>query len=292
MKRLRKKNQLTLTLMAVLVVIAGYLSYIPKTGDTVPAVGEQNQAGLMDLSEEDILAENMAIEQARYMGITGNDSSPVVEEGEMTGSGQSQVAGTSGIAAGNGTGLPEIAKNGAVSVETLADGSEQTETIADIQQQAAGRIEENQGTDGDGETMNQPGEAVLTWAEQVKNVMAEAELSRSQVRTRNEETLNALINNANLSEKQREAAADNLMTMTENARIESNIESMLEAKGIPQNMVTISENGVEVLIGSSSITDSQRAQIEDTVKREADVEITDVIISLMNPVNTTVVEEP
>lgn len=239
MKRLRKKNQLTLTLMAVLVVIAGYLSYIPKTGDTidtVSAVGEQNQAGLMDLSEEDILAENMAMEQARYTGITGNDSSQVIA-GE-------------------------------------------------------GKTAESEGTASDEETISQPGEAVLTWAEQVKNVMAEAALSRNQVRTRNEETLNAIINNINLSEKQREAAADNLMSMTENARIEADIEAMLEAKGIPQSMVTISENGVEVLVGSSGITDSQRAQIEDTVKREADVEITDVIISLMNPVNTTVVEEP
>ena len=59
--------------------------------------------------------------------------------------------------------------------------------------------------------------------------------------------------------KQRAAAADNLMTMTENARIEANIESMLEAKGIPQNMVTISDNGVEVLVGSSGITDSQES---------------------------------
>lgn len=270
MKRLRKKNQLTLTLMAVLVVIAGYLSYIPKTGETVPAAGEQNQAGMMDLSEEDILAENMAMEQARYIGITGNDSSQVMAEN------------------GNINNNEELAANG----KTVYGSEKQQDTGEANGQLAANLTGDVEETDDSEETGSQPGEAVLTWAEQVKNVMAEAELSRSQVRTRNEETLNAIINNANLSEKQREAAAGNLMTMTENARIESNIESMLEAKGIPQNMVTISENGVEVLVGSSSITDTQRAQIEDTVKREADVEITDVIISLMNPVNTTVVEEP
>ena len=82
------------------------------------------------------------------------------------------------------------------------------------------------------------------------------------------------------------------MTMTKNAEKEANIQSALTAKGISQTLVTISESGVEVLVGSSSITDTQRAQIEDTVKREADVEISDIVISLMNEVNTEVVAEP
>ena len=122
--------------------------------------------------------------------------------------------------------------------------------------------------------------------------MAEAALSREQVRTRNEETLNNIINNKNLSEEQREDAAANLMAMTENAQIESDIESILETKGLAQTLVTISENGVQVLVGSDSISDAEKAQIEDTVKRKADVEISDIVISLMNPVNTEVVEEP
>ena len=122
--------------------------------------------------------------------------------------------------------------------------------------------------------------------------MAEAELSREQVRTRNEETLNSIINNENLSEEQRKNAADNLMSITENAQTEADIEAALKAKGIPQTMVTISETGVEVLVGSKSISDAEKAQIEDTVKREADVEISEIVISLMNEVNTEVVEEP
>ncbi|MDY2629482.1 MAG: SpoIIIAH-like family protein [Lachnospiraceae bacterium] len=223
MKKLRKKNQLILTLLAVMVAVAGYLTYLPSSDQSVPANGEQENSALMDISDEDVLAENIALEQAQVTGET-----------------------------------PDAEKT----------DSEETESGS------------------------QPGEAVLTWSEQVENLMAEAELSREQVRTRNEETLNSIINNENLSEEQRKNAADNLMSITENAQTEADIEAALKAKGIPQTIVTISETGVEVLVGSKSISDAEKAQIEDTVKREADVEISEIVISLMNEVNTEVVEEP
>ena len=233
MKKLRKKNQLILTLLAVMIAVAGYLTYLPDEEETVPAMGGQDDSALMDLSDEDILAENIALEQAQYTQIET----------------QYGVSGTS-------------------------QETQETEAEDETEEAAA------------------PGEAVLTWSEQVENRMAEAALSREQVRTRNEETLNNIINNKNLSEEQREDAAANLMAMAENAQIESDIESILETKGLAQTLVTISENGVEVLVGSDSISDAEKAQIEDTVKRKADVEISDIVISLMNPVNTEVVEEP
>lgn len=235
MKKLRKKNQLILTLLAVMIAVAGYLTYLPDEEETVPAMGGQDDSALMDLSDEDILAENIALEQAQYT-------------------------------------------NGQIETQYSESGTSQ----------------ETQETEAEDETEEAaaPGEAVLTWSEQVENRMAEAALSREQVRTRNEETLNNIINNKNLSEKQREDAAANLMAMAENAQIESDIESILETKGLAQTLVTISENGVEVLVGSDSISDAEKAQIEDTVKRKADVEISDIVISLMNPVNTEVVEEP
>ncbi|MDD7391098.1 MAG: SpoIIIAH-like family protein [Lachnospiraceae bacterium] len=232
MKKLRRKNQLILTLLAVMIAVAGYLTWLPSEDESVPAMGEQDNSVLMDISEEDILAENAALEQVQ------------------------------------GTEVSEAAAQA---------GTEEAAAQAETQEQ---------------ESSAQPGEAVLTLSEQVENMMAEAQLSRQQVRTRNEETLNSIMNNENLSEKQRQAAADNLMNMTENAQKEANIEAALTARGIAQTLVTISETGVEVLIGSSSITDAQRAQIEDTVKREADVEISDIVISLMNEVNTEATAAP
>lgn len=244
MKKLRRKNQLILTLLAAMIAVAGYLTWLPSGDESVPAMGDQENSALMDISEEDILAENVALEQAQSTEQALSEEAAVQAE-------------TGEAAAQAGTG----------------EAAAQAETQ-------------------DQESSAQPGEAVLTLSEQVENMMAEAQLSRQQVRTRNEETLNSIINNENLSEKQRQTAADNLMNMTENAQKEANIESALTARGIAQTLVTISETGVEVLVGSSSITDAQRAQIEDTVKREAEVEISDIVISLMNQVNTEATAAP
>ena len=54
MKRIFKKNQIVLTLLAVMIAVAGYLNYIGKEAGTQDGVA----AGLTDISEEDILAEN------------------------------------------------------------------------------------------------------------------------------------------------------------------------------------------------------------------------------------------
>lgn len=63
MKRIVKKNQVILTLLAVMIAVAGYLNYAGKANDpneqdkeTAAEVGVQG--GLTDISDEDILAEN------------------------------------------------------------------------------------------------------------------------------------------------------------------------------------------------------------------------------------------
>lgn len=60
MKRIFKKNQIVLTLLAVMIAVAGYLNYIGKEAGTQDGVA----AGLTDISEEDILAENQAASAA------------------------------------------------------------------------------------------------------------------------------------------------------------------------------------------------------------------------------------
>ena len=82
MKRLRKRNQLILTLLAVMIVVAGYLTYLPKTENSVPVGGNQENSALMDISDEDVMAENIALEQSQYTGVTAETESSAAEAGE------------------------------------------------------------------------------------------------------------------------------------------------------------------------------------------------------------------
>ena len=67
--------------------------------------------------------------------------------------------------------------------------------------------------------------------------------------------------------------------MTEVAEKEAAAEILLEAKGFEDVVVSISSEGVDVVVNAVELSDAQRAQIEDIVKRKAEVEAQDIIIS-------------
>ena len=80
MKKMLKKNQIVLTVLAVMIAVAGYLTYTGANKDLLNA-GTDNvideNTGLMDISDEDILAENKALQDVRpRMKQTGSLEKP------------------------------------------------------------------------------------------------------------------------------------------------------------------------------------------------------------------------
>ena len=57
MKRIFRRNQVIITTLAVMIAAAGYLNYSAKKE---VAGSEVYEAGMMEISDEDILAENQA----------------------------------------------------------------------------------------------------------------------------------------------------------------------------------------------------------------------------------------
>ena len=124
-----------------------------------------------------------------------------------------------------------------------------------------------------------PGEAVLTNG---NAIIAEAKVTREQVRAANKETLLEIINNENISEDQKEAAISEMIAMTKVAEEEAAVETMLMTKGFTEAVVTITSTGVDVVVNSSEITDVSRAQIEDIVTRQTGVAPENIVINPMS----------
>ena len=59
MKRLFRRNQIIITTLAVMIAAAGYLNYAGKR--ELASNDQVYEAGVMDISDEDILAENQAV---------------------------------------------------------------------------------------------------------------------------------------------------------------------------------------------------------------------------------------
>ena len=124
---------------------------------------------------------------------------------------------------------------------------------------------------------SQPGEAVLTGS---SAFVAEAKVSREQIRSQNKEMLLEVINNESLSEEERQEAVASMVELTDLAEKEAAAEMMLEAKGFEDVVVT--GDSADVMVPSSQLDDTQRAQIEDIVMRKTEVAGENIVITPMD----------
>lgn len=254
-KRIFRRNQIIITTLAIMIAAAGYLNYSGKE----ELSGAVYEAGVMEISDEDILAENQA---------AGN-LNPEAENA------QSDAAASS--AAGSQQAEAQQGAEGADSVSTGSGEAREYKEIASLDQEPGDEAAAEQADS----SIENPGEAVLTGGTSVTDYIANVQLSREQVRAKNKETLMEIINNENADPKAKETAVQDMIDMTAVAEKENAAETLLMAKGFADPVVSITDGKVDVVINASSLTDPERAQIEDIVKRKAEVTAENIVITLM-----------
>jgi len=237
MKKLFRRNQIIITTLAVMIAAAGYLNYAGK--QEAASGTDVYEAGMTDISEEDILAENQSL--------TGSDNQEIASL-DQDAEDIDKLAAAETDAALQSDGLVDLAANETQAAQTGLDN---------------------------------PGEAVLTSGMNVSEYISSVQLNREQVRAKNKETLMNLINNPNIEEAAKQQAIQEMIDMTAVAERENAAETLLLAKGFADPVVSISSGKVDVVINAPSITDPQRAQIEDIVKRKTEVGAESIVITLM-----------
>ncbi|GAA6292816.1 hypothetical protein F220043C3_12500 [Enterocloster asparagiformis] len=272
MKRLFRRNQIIITTLAVMIAAAGYLNYAGKK-----ELADSNQvyeAGAMDISDEDILAENQAVLNSQNGGQLLEI--PSLDDPD-DGSGQVAQNGADGqLAAQDGANGEQLAQAG-------ADGEQLAQGGADGQTTAPDGNGGQQAADADAQTgLENPGEAVLTSGMSVSDYIANVQLNREQIRAKNKETLMSLIDSTTIDDAAKQQAIQDMIDLTEVSEKENAAETLLMAKGFSDPVVSITKDKVDVVINAASITDPQRAQIEDIVKRKAEVAADQIIITLLN----------
>lgn len=200
MKKIFKKNQIIVTVLAILIVIAGYLKY--------------TDANFNDKNKE--------VTNEIYESTYGTD---------------------------------DILSNGEIA-----------------------SLDENETAEAVEETTLQPGEAVMT-SSKLTDFIIQARIDREQIRSKNKETLLKVINDETVSEKEKTSAVEAMVEITKSSELENTIETLLEAKGFSNVIVTLSDNQVDVIIDEQEITDQKRAQIEETIKRKTDISADKIVIT-------------
>lgn len=245
MKNMLKKNQIMITALAIMIAVAGYLNY----------------AGTK-VTEEEI----MTVDSDTVL----NDEINLTAEGGMI----SETADT------DVTALLDISEEDMEQASAYGEieslDSEADTAAADyLDEGMAENVEETVTAESE-----IPGEAVFTSTSSM-NSLSGAKLLKEQTRAKSKETLMEIINNANITESQKQEAVDNMIAITDIAEKETAAEILLEAKGFSDVVVSISETGVDVVVNSAELSEAQRAQIEDIIIRKTGVTPETIIISTM-----------
>ena len=241
-----KRNQIMITALAIMIAVAGYLNFAgTKAGEEQLTSADAGNAGedmtaLLDLSEEDVVSD-----------IDSMDSDQ------------------DGVAAAD-----YLNEQMPANVQVQADSAQVAVVSETMDEASAEQVAE----DTDVQNGEVPGEAVFTSSTGVTS-LAGAKLQKEQTRAKNKETLLDIINNANISEEQKQDAINGMIALTDMAEKETAAEILLEAKGFNDVVVSISGSGVDVVVNAPSLTDAQRAQIEDIVTRKTGISPENIIIS-------------
>ena len=241
MKSILKKNQIMITALAIMIAVAGYLNFAGTN-----------------------------LEKEEYLSTSGDT---IKDNKETTGSLD---------------GVEVVSDDDLSSLLDLSEEDLQTAELSDIESLDADadvimddylnvgmQTALNEETPKDGEV---PGEAVFTNTNSIAT-LSEAKLLKDQTRAKNKEALLDIINSSTLSDEQKQTAVDSMIQMTGIAEKETAAEILLEAKGFEDVVVSISDSGVDVVVNAVELTDAQRAQIEDIVKRKTEISAENIIIS-------------
>lgn len=244
-KRILKKNQIMITALAIMIAVAGYLNFAgEKIGEedflSVDGSDSELTYEMADISAEDMFAISLEDTEDGDIASLDSDDTTLVDN---------YLSGT---------------------MEITGDSDETLAANADASSAAA--TEESM-------DMEVPGEAVFTSTTAI-NSLAGAKLLKEQTRAQNKETLLEIINNESLTETAKQEAIDSMVAMTDIAEKETAAEMLLEAKGYTESVVSIGDETVDVMIGASTLTDTQTAQIMDIVQRKTEVAPEHIIITV------------
>lgn len=210
MKRIMRKNQVVVTTLAILVAVAGYLSYTDKLTD------KSNQ-----------------VSDSTYEEVYKSD-------------------------------------------DLLSSTDDIDSLDVDLNELVALENNEEELPDDTGSI----GETILTSGVTTDSFILEAKMNREQIRSKNKEELQNMLDNTELLEEQQNEIINEIVKLTSASEIESATETLLSAKGFENSIVSITDDCVDVLIIRESISDTEKAQIEDIVKRKTNIGIENIVITL------------
>lgn len=112
------------------------------------------------------------------------------------------------------------------------------------------------------------GAAVFVNSSTDTSYFVQAKLDREQSRAKQKDMLNEMLNNEKATSEQKNEATTAMLQIQKRIEKENAAEDMLKAKGFSEVYVRMDDDTVDVVVDKEKLTDTEIAQIEDTIKRK------------------------
>lgn len=257
-KKILKNNQVIITALVLMIAVAGYLT---MTNDSNGKLTRQTRQTIAD--QTGVNDQGQVLDNELYLDLDGaTDASSAKVTADPVAEQKVSAAPSS--------------------EQTLSEDAAVKDEYADISAQDIGNDAAGV-TDANGKQVanedSTAGDAVLASSTINADFFSSAKVTREQTRAKNKETLMDIVNNASVTEDQKKAAINSMIQMTETAEKESAAEILLQAKGFQDVVISIVDNGADVLINANNLTEQQMAQVEDIVKRKTGIAADKIVIT-------------
>lgn len=111
-----------------------------------------------------------------------------------------------------------------------------------------------------------------------KDNFAEMKKERDKTRTKAQETIEETLKSDKLTAEDKAAAVAKITEIAGRMEKESNIETLLKAKGFEKVLAIIGDEGINIVVKSDGLTTAQTLQIQDIVTGETSIPLSGIKI--------------
>jgi stage III sporulation protein AH len=272
MKKIRRKNQMVITALALMIAVAGYLNFSGKEVSLIS--NPESESASQNQAEEsgEVALSDAELDDTDAVSVDSDAVTALYEEDDMLSD------------AGTDDTTLDTADADTDDLETVKTTTASGDASSEVSETAA-NVDASLDVSDDSlisaavdDTVE---DTVATDSTAVANKIVSAQLKKEQSRAKNKELLMDIVNSSNVTNKQKKQALNQLLQLSDCMEKEAAAEQVLSAKGYEDCIVSMTEDSVDVMVALDEITDVDRAKIEDCVQRKTGVSINNIVISSM-----------
>ncbi len=261
MKKKFRKNQIIITALAIMIAVAGYLSFTNKEVSIIDEDGNPVTVGQGDEIQETMQTDSHAVDsEAVPTNDEVTDPEMVQTDSDLVSTDSMDTASAEDVVLTGANGNSDDAVISAPVQDSIGEAVLTSVNVAE-------ELSPESPVDRSVQAPN-------------SDVIINAKLNREQTRSKSQELLMQLVNNESLEDGVKQNAVDELIAMTARMEKESICEQQLLAKGFGECVVLINDESVDVTVNRKELSEVEKAQIEDIITRKAECDVSKVVITM------------